>query len=771
MILRSTVPTHKDSQNRRFHSYNRCCATLSYHITSVATLPLHQSAFLTNDERRTSIVSAFRRSFARLSAGALRRNATHPAATTSNLLRLNLHSPRSASLPLIRIQGHNCSRVKCYARSFCWRTLVQAKPQRREMASRPNYIDLRSQSHGPFTSGLSSPKGLPSPRLHVAGDIAPDLSPLDAFAAQSRMLAKQLDDSIKSGRRVSRLHPLTIASSFNQGRPSYFRSVSAEAPAAPGTQSSPSFGSGLKTEIENPGFRPVSVHPQFSGAPSTPSQPLPRSNTYQDDETRGRSPSGHAIGREYFGARIEQSPTALQRDQRSIRSENFAPRLSSRPSRDSLSRRGPASRRDHDRSYGTPGYNSNALAPPQAPFAQTTPSPRSMSNDSSDDDFSISHMRSILSREPSQCSENGLSTSPISMSINSMARSPSISSEISAGGTSLPRPAFNFSRPLSRASASGLATEIPSRQASSDSQPSLILADDTAHTPVSMNSEHADAFRDVNTNENGAASSYVYSRFTLPRGKMLQRNSVIFQEELASTTFPWERPTTAPNGNENTHTAAPPSPPLRPSTSLDPGRPSLDTALSFLDPNRPSQDANRATNEPRQSTERLRASTPHEVHGPPPSVSSSATIKARSQHSLASTADMSGEEHVKLGIEAHEAGSLSKSTYHLRLAARQNHPTGMLLYALACRHGWGMRPNQKEGVLWLRRAAESASLEVADDEDLMKDGKPVDVLERKTRKAQFALSIYELGVSHMNGWGIQQDKALALRCFEIAGCS
>lgn len=81
-----------------------------------------------------------------------------------------------------------------------------------------------------------------------------------------------------------------------------------------------------------------------------------------------------------------------------------------------------------------------------------------------------------------------------------------------------------------------------------------------------------------------------------------------------------------------------------------------------------------------------------------------------------------------------------------------------------------MRPNQQEGVQWLRKAAESASVEIADDEDHIKEGKSVDHLERKTRKAQFALSIYELGVSHMNGWGIEQDKALALRCFEIAGC-
>jgi TPR repeat protein len=82
-----------------------------------------------------------------------------------------------------------------------------------------------------------------------------------------------------------------------------------------------------------------------------------------------------------------------------------------------------------------------------------------------------------------------------------------------------------------------------------------------------------------------------------------------------------------------------------------------------------------------------------------------------------------------------------------------------------------MRPNQQEGVQWLRKAAESASLQIADEEEHIKEGKAVDYLERKTRKAQFALSIYELGVSHMNGWGIEQDKALALRCFEIAGCT
>ena len=150
---------------------------------------------------------------------------------------------------------------------------------------------------------------------------------------------------------------------------------------------------------------------------------------------------------------------------------------------------------------------------------------------------------------------------------------------------------------------------------------------------------------------------------------------------------------------------------------------------------------------------------------------SASTIKAQSNRTIVPSREVSAEEHLAKGIELHERGSFKESTYHLRIAAKSSLPTAMLLYALACRHGWGMRSNPEEGVQWLRKAADSASLEIADDEDPLKEKEsaPADALERKTRRAQFALSIYELGVSHMNGWGIEMDKALALRCFEIAG--
>ena len=167
----------------------------------------------------------------------------------------------------------------------------------------------------------------------------------------------------------------------------------------------------------------------------------------------------------------------------------------------------------------------------------------------------------------------------------------------------------------------------------------------------------------------------------------------------------------------------------------------------------------------------------HKSQQSSPSITSHSTDRTIRTHTRnspsAEIVNMSPEEHLEKGIECHSSGSLSKSTYHLRLAARAGHPTAMLLYALACRHGWGMRANQQEGVTWLKKAVDSSSLDMLTDQDAL----AATSLHRedqtssadKTRKAQFALAIYELGISYMNGWGIPKDKSLGVRCYEIAG--
>ncbi|OLL23950.1 Protein DSF2 [Neolecta irregularis DAH-3] len=130
--------------------------------------------------------------------------------------------------------------------------------------------------------------------------------------------------------------------------------------------------------------------------------------------------------------------------------------------------------------------------------------------------------------------------------------------------------------------------------------------------------------------------------------------------------------------------------------------------------------------------------------------------------------DMTASQHVTKAITHHEAGQLAQSTHHLRLAAQSGHPTGMLLYGLSLRHGWGIAANPTEAVIWLRKATEQVDLDtiMSNQRDSQLEGW---VLEGFNGKASLALAIFELGVSHREGWGVQKDPKFALRCFEIAG--
>lgn len=652
------------------------------------------------------------------------------------------------------------------------------------MSKRPNLLDLRSESHSSLNStGSRGP--LRSPRLHVAGEAPPELSPLDAFALQSRLLARQLKESAKEGNRMSRLPPLTMESPLVlQGRSEYFRSMSQESPTEPSDAFAPSpTGLGLNPEIEDAFSteqRPKSMHTRMSRITPTPDEAVPALPNTNRDTSRGR-PLQQIGEQTDFGARRELSPSPIRSEHQSVHRLD----IDSSPRRrdNSISRPSPLQNESTTNSPEKQKLGSLdelGLAPPRSLFPKRSSSIMSSPLVPTEEELSSNMGGSFHSLPPRKLSSGSPAMSNAMASpLGSLRRSPSVSSESSA----LPRPSFNFSRPMSRA---GTPTfDSPTRQASSDSQPSFILADDTAHTPVSMQSE---AFPDITTDDgSGAAPSYIYSKFTLPRGKALQRS----ESDDAQTPNSSQTPTPG----ERFFMGAPPSPPTRPSSSsaragpddsslltrpsFDISKPSFDSSRlgpGTLPPSRlgrPSQDTNRSSEDSPRGRPRT---SPHE--GSSMKASSSAatsdtasTIRpATTARSVApSAAEMSAEEHLAKGIECHENGSLNESTYHLRHAARQNNPTAMLLYALACRHGWGMRANQKEGVQWLRKAAECASGEIATDEGQVKEGKHVDVLDSRTRKAQFALSVYELGVSHMNGWGIEQDKALALRCFEIAG--
>lgn len=670
------------------------------------------------------------------------------------------------------------------------------------MPNRPTFIDLGSESHESIHNGVPlHTSGTSSPRMqHFAGDIPPAMSPLDMFAMQSRLLAKQLDDSKRNGRRVSRLPPLTTGDPITKQNAMYNRSTSAETQnVTPGSppRARDEDPSGTMPEVEDPDFRPKSFYPRMSNIPLVEDQTEYHEGPTPDLPFVTPAEFNPVRSNDYFGGARTISPEPTLSAGRNAEAVDRNPSVYPLGNSEPFHQYGPQ-REMSIASTSSRGYN-GSLAPPKSPHVRHAGSIRSTPQDSSDDEHSASTGRSGFSQHRKDSSSSGFSLphSPFSSFAQAHGRSPSLNSEYSIGGSRHVRPTFNFSRPLSRASRPSM--DIPSRQPSFDSRPSLDAvrppfsstsrqpssdsqrfqhADDTVQTP-SIDHEGPHTPLDV------PAPSYIYAKFSLPRGRMLQRDSKVLQNDNMPI-FEWDRPQVPTNVRPITPLANRPMTPTRsPKQSLElpraSPRRSIDQRPQFS--TRPSHEQN-PRGLPRTSPEQasngsLRPSSPEQNHRPPPtpvqsdvkseysaSTRSGSTIKAHPR-APAPSIELSPEDHLAKGIELHERGAARESTYHLRIAARQNLPTAMLLYALACRHGWGMRPNQQEGVQWLRKAADCASIEIAGDED--KNEHPADNTERKTRRAQFALSIYELGVSHMNGWGIEQDKTLALRCFEIAG--
>lgn len=614
--------------------------------------------------------------------------------------------------------------------------------------NRPGGLEFRSQSFDPPNNSSNlSLCDLPSPRT---GEVPPALSPLDALAHQGRLLAKRFEQENKAGRRISRLAPLTIQNEFGN-RSGYFSSLSNSSVNSPVDDVPPPISPqpfSNSPREHAPADRHRSFYPQFGTDEAQYDHPLPiRTNLPPIGEVQ---PTRNAP-QDYFNIPRSQSPEQVEPH---IGLQEATPVSPNMPRSNSQPHFG---RTKKQASYDSLSVRPNpqpGLLPPRSPSSlrdqsrnrspRPSPSVRSVPGDSSEytDGMPLHESyESLQARNLSPSSSLSRAQSPYAPLPNaSVARSPSQSSEYSL--SHLPRPAFNFSRPLSRSSISRPSVDVkpsydhlPLRQASDESaytrpsmersidslprrqdsadSPTTNYASDVVHTPVSMTSED---FR-RSTDFSNQTTSYTYSKFSLPRGRKLDRKSVGI-EDFLNTAIGWDQPN---NKNANARPPSPESPPR----SFDQDR--------------------------RQ--------------GAPSLTSSNSTIRARPDGS----AEVTAQEHCDQAIELHEAGEFMKSTYHFRLAARAGLPEAMFWYGLACRHGWGMRENKAEAVQWLRRAVDSGQLEVADDEDMSKHGQAPDYLKRKQHRAQYAVAIYELGKCYMNGWGASPDKALALRCYEIAG--
>lgn len=664
------------------------------------------------------------------------------------------------------------------------------------MAERPDFLDLHTKPLDPSTK-----LAIPSPRiLYNDGEIPPALSPLDAFAAQSRMLAKQLDIKKAGERRMSRLPPAMVTKSLSEhraDRPTMFRSLSEESGRS---RFKDEDVSGSSPTIANPQDRPLSQHPRISEVPTpaTNSEEAEGLITPIYQSSTSQSSYQPPTPTDYFGLprTASPAPTSVVGDHRVALDQSKAETTSSLPG---------VALKQQVRTRTDSSYSQSESAFPPFPSVRSVPH-----HESSDDDYSSSIAGSSFSNSRKLSSSSGVSApySPLSPFVpGRIPRSPSINSEASINGFSAPRPAWNFSRPRSSASLS-----ILSRKNSATAQQGVDSKIPQSSTSAQRILQAHPQIGDPDSEDNneylsGGGPSYTYVKFSLPRGRMVSRDSTIFQG-LSTPHFEWKEPlfqdTPVSSAPSNAHLASSVSPPK---PSLDPYQdPSNKDGPTFqfgFTPARPSTPEQH--DQPKQSTSPAHSFKSHrstksltslpgrtsaETGGlgssraggalksdaeDTKSVSSrsNSTLRANSTKTGATNTagyrHMSPEDHVTKAIECHENGSLQESTYHLRVAAMQNHPTAMLLYALACRHGWGMRPNPREGVQWLRKALDCAMLEVAEDEDPTSETGVRDFHNKAARRAQFALSIYELGVSHLKGWGIEQDKALALRCFEVAG--
>ena len=650
------------------------------------------------------------------------------------------------------------------------------------MARRPQNLDLssaRGHDRLPSRTRPNFHMDLPSPR---AGEIPPALSPLDAFALHSRALARKLEESSKAGRRMSRLPHQDIADELAK-RPGYFRSVSSGVESLYDDDQEEDDGDDEEGQWQPPRlqaqtpngavYRPVSHYPML-GNVVRDDQDVPCVPKPINEANAGHGEKG------YFGIKMPRSSSPEPFDSRNIKNDEASPALPSLTSSiDSIQSSQPRTNTNE-----SIRRQDNSLAPPRSPVhprsARSIASIRSVIDSAEEDNGSPS---GSLEVGPSRKAR-----APFSPEMVPVSRSPSALSEYSVA-SDLPRPSFNFSRPrgnsLARPGAENnlvVSTRRPiERQNSNESSMSQTARStpsvQTMRVRAPVERQNSDSATDLSgalsdrdcfsgeetpvVHSGPGAPSYVYSKYSLPRGRMLDRDSVEARASWAQHQFKWEQ---KPTGLEPQIAESPlPSPGLdNPLLSPEPDTPRGQSPAS-------ASNRNRSNVSPAPSPTRLSKKTTPQT----PSIASESTnrtIRAGSHVRNSPSTDIAGlspEQHLEKGIECHSSGSLSKSTYHLRLAARAGLPTAMLLYALACRHGWGMRPNQAEGVSWLRRAVDSAGVEFI--EDSSSDGSQAVSKEQKARKAQFALAIYELGMSYMNGWGIPKDKPLAVRCFEIAG--
>ncbi|MBW0513468.1 hypothetical protein O181_053183 [Austropuccinia psidii MF-1] len=151
-------------------------------------------------------------------------------------------------------------------------------------------------------------------------------------------------------------------------------------------------------------------------------------------------------------------------------------------------------------------------------------------------------------------------------------------------------------------------------------------------------------------------------------------------------------------------------------------------------------------------------------------------------------------EYIRKGIEAHQSNDLAFSAICFERCAKENGGcgTGMILWALSLRHGWGCEVDRNKAFGWLLLALQCLLRRLhqlkLERQDYMKNSavdkesnnlvSPVAAKHLRKRvklekevlgtTSELLLTLYELGQCLMHGWGCRKDKKAAVDYYKVA---
>lgn len=354
-------------------------------------------------------------------------------------------------------------------------------------------------------------------------------------------------------------------------------------------------------------------------------------------------------------------------------------------------------------------------------------------------------------------------TLPAAMSKMSVASSGGRVASVVAGGAR-----YNYSRPMRAgggASISGTSAIQPD-----STQPRTLKTSASQGALSSSGSVLSEASGSSGQTGSSAGASPGPGRSPLRKGTgplIFQNNSPV--EESRDREYPYQYSPGPPSATSEGHNSqyASPRPPQSPQPApghphqpTPPGRPadrppSLYSQYSFYSlPNSTPPESPRAT--PSDQSRQVKPKASGSLLNP-----NTQSRSGSPQTAPIKSPTSAAQHYLHLGITAHESGNLRESARCFERSATEGGGcgVGMLMWGLSLRHGWGCRKDERTGFRWLRKAAEAA----VSDLEGARSGE-----EAKAVRNELVLAIYEVGQCFFHGWGVGQDKTMAVSYFQVA---